>query len=79
MTSDPQTQTIPRVPAPQIAVCEPGVPAPGPEANVSPSESVQDMYEAGLAKLEALHDRWADALAEIRQAPVGDEPGILAA
>jgi hypothetical protein len=31
-------------------------------------ESVQQLYEAGLAKLHALHGRWAAALAEVREA-----------
>jgi hypothetical protein len=32
-------------------------------------ESVQHLYEAGLAKLDALHNRWAAAVKEMREAP----------
>ncbi len=62
--------------------------APAPEAEVAApehsteivsEESVEHIYEAGLAKLAALHDRWAAAMAEIRQAPSRGEPGEAAA
>ncbi len=50
-----------------------------PNADVTREKSVQHMYEAGLAKLDALHDRWTAAMAELRKAQVDDGPGELAA
>ncbi len=47
--------------------------------DVTPEESSQHLYEAGLAKLNALHDRWADALAEIRGAQTTSVPTEAAA
>ena len=122
VTSDAQTQSIPRVPATVAAVTDTRVAAPGgdadvtapapvaevaataagtgatapaPEAEVAVPEreseaaaasteiactdSVQHMYEVGLAKLEALHGRWAAATAEIREAAARHEPGAAAA
>jgi hypothetical protein len=55
------------------------VAAPGPSTEIGCEESVEHIYEAGLARLEALHDRWAAALAEIRQAPAGGEAWEAAA
>ena len=107
MSTDGQTQAIPRVPAAVAAVTDARAnPAPGGEAEVAAAEptretaapapdaevatpgpsteiarevSVERIYEAGLAKLEALHDRWAAAMAEVRQAPASGEPGEAAA
>ena len=53
--------------------------APKREAEVAGEQSVEHIYATGLAKLEALHDRWAAAMAEIRQAPASGEPGEAAA
>ncbi len=77
-----QTQAFLRVPTPVVAVREPEVAAydldEGDE--VAPrTESVQELYEAGLAKLEALNDRWTVAMAEIRQAQPSGEPQQVAA
>jgi hypothetical protein len=53
--------------------------APEPKVEVARTESVQEMYEAGLANLEALYARWAAAMAELRVAQASDEPGEAAA
>jgi hypothetical protein len=53
--------------------------APEHSTEIACEESVEHIYKTGLAKLEALHDRWGAAMAEIRQAPASDEPGELAA
>jgi hypothetical protein len=79
MSDDAQTEAIPRVPTPVVAAREPDVAQPEPAAEVARTESVQEMYEAGLAKLEALHDRWAAAMADIREAQGSGEQGEAAA
>ena len=85
MTTDAPTQAIPRVPTAVFAIHEPEVAAPDPEVEAEPeaevarTETVQEMYEAGLAKLDALHDRWAAAMAELREAQASGEPGEAAA
>ena len=89
VTTDTPTQAIVRVPTAVVAVREPEVAAPAPdpeveagaepEAEVARTETVQEMYEAGLAKLDALHDRWAAAMAEIRETPANDDPEEAAA
>jgi hypothetical protein len=97
VSTDAQTQAIPRVLAAVVAetdargvapASEAEVAVPEPEAEVTATEqnpeigceeSVEHYYEAGLAKLAALHDRWATAVAEIRQAPAAGEPGEAAA
>ena len=79
MPIDAQTQAIPRVPTPVVAVRDPEAAASQPEAEVARTESVQHMYEDGLAKLEALHDRWTAAVAEIREAQSTSEPEDAAA
>lgn len=77
--TDAQTQTILRVPTPMVVVREPEVAAPDLEGEVAQTtESVQEMYEAGMARLEALHDRWAAAIAEVRDAQASGEPGQAA-
>ena len=63
-----QTQAIPRVPSPVVAGVDTGVAAPEPVEAAYEEESVQYLYEAGLAKLHALHDRWAAAVTEVREA-----------
>jgi hypothetical protein len=106
MTTDAQTQAIPRVPAAilpvpgaQVATAEPDaeivdagpdavvaaaepdseIAAAEPRAEVPGGESVQHIYEAGLAKLDALHDRWTAAMAEVREAQVTGGPKNAAA
>ena len=83
MTTDAPTQAILRVPTAVVAVRDPEVAAPAPEAEprveVARTETVQEMYESGLAKLDALHDRWAAAMAELREAQASGEPGEAAA
>ena len=79
MTTDAQTQEIPRVPTPVLAVADAEVAAPEPEAEDDRTESVQEIYEAGLAKLDALHDRWAAAVAELHGAQASAEPRKAAA
>jgi hypothetical protein len=54
-------------------------PAPEPDAEIAGEKSVEHLYTTGLAKLEALHDRWAVAMAEIRKAPASDDPAEAAA
>jgi hypothetical protein len=114
VSTDAQTQSIPRVPATVTAVTNTRVAAPAPPAEVAaagpdteaaapataadravpepeaevgtpepstdiPCEaSVEHIYEASLAKLEALHDHWAAAMAEIRQTPASDQPEAAA-
>jgi hypothetical protein len=53
------------------------VTAPGSDRPITGAASIQEMYEAGLAKLDALHDRWAAAMADIREVTGG--PGQAAA
>ena len=80
MTTDAQTQAISRLPAAVLAVADGEVAvASESEAQDARTESVQEMYEAGLAKLDALHDRWAAAVAEIREAQPPGEPQEAAA
>ena len=107
VSTDAETQAIPRVPAAVAAVTDAQVvPAPGGDAEVAIAESaaqatapvpdaevaapepsteiarevsVEHIYEAGLAKLEALHDDWAAVMAESRQAPASGEPAEAAA
>jgi hypothetical protein len=55
------------------------VAATEPRTGTPSVETVEHMYEAGLAKLAVLHDRWAAAMAEIRQASASGEPGEAAA
>jgi len=78
MTPDAQTQAIPRVPTTVVAVRDSEV-APDPEAEDARTEWVQEMYEAALAKLDALHEPWAAAMAEILGAQESGEPGKAAA
>ena len=79
MTADAQTQAMPYVPTTVVAVCGPEVPAPDPEAKDARTDWAQEMYEEGLSKLNALHERWAAALAEIGEAQERREPGDAAA
>ena len=78
MTPDAQTQAIPGVPTTVVAVRDSEV-APDPEAEDARTEWVQEKYEAALAKLDALHDRWAAATADNREAQTSGEPGEAAA
>lgn len=79
MTDDAQAEAISSVPTPVIAAREPEVAQSGPKAEVARPESVEEMYEAALSKLAALHDRWAAALADIRDGHPGGETGEAAA
>jgi hypothetical protein len=92
MTTEAQTQEIPRVPPAVAAVpdADAAAGAAAPEAaaevaqelsdpEVAQELSVQEMYEAGLGKLAALHGHWAAAMAEIREAQATREPGEAAA
>jgi hypothetical protein len=79
MTDEAQTEAIPRVPTALATAGEPEVAQPDTEAADARTECVQEMYEAGLAKLNALHDRWGAAVAEIREAQAGNEPDVAAA
>jgi hypothetical protein len=55
------------------------VAAAGPEAEVAGEEPVQLVYEAAMARLNALHDGWAAAMVELREAQVDSGPGEAAA
>ena len=76
MSTGAETQALPRVQSRVVAGSDTEVAAPDPDAQVAApdpaeaadEESVQQLYEAGLAKLHALHDHWAAAVAEVREA-----------
>jgi hypothetical protein len=109
MSTDAQTQAIPRVaaaamprvsaavfaaphaeiaaPAPDAETAAPGrdteiaAPQPAaenaasaPDAEVAGEEPVQQVYEAAMARLNALHDSWAAAVVELREAQ--DDSGL---
>jgi hypothetical protein len=79
MTPDAQTQAMPTVPTTVVEIREAEVRAPDPGPADARTDWAQGMYEAGLAKLDALHDRWAAAVAEIRDARASSEPVEVAA
>ena len=79
VATDAQTQAIPLGSMTVVTVRAPEVAAPDAEAEDARTESAQEMYEAGLAKLHALHHRWAAAVAEIREGQPSGEPGEAAA
>ncbi len=87
MSIDTRTQAIPRAAAADFAVTNARVAGPQPDAAAASApdgtivgeESVEQMYEAGRARLAALHDRWATAMAEIRESQASSEPGATAA
>ena len=79
MTADAQTQAMPHVPTTVVAVPDAEIPAPDPEDHEARTDWAQEMYEAGLVKLNTLHDHWAAAVAEIREAQASSEPGEAAA
>ena len=70
----PGRDTEAAAPAPDARVV-----APEHSTEIACEQSVDHIYKTGLAKLEALHDRWAAAMAEIRQAPASGKPGEAAA
>ena len=78
VSTDAQTQTIPRVPAAVVAGAHADV-ATARRVEVTREESVQDIYEAGLAKLDALHDRWVAGIAQLHEAQAMNVPGEAAA
>jgi hypothetical protein len=77
VTDDAQTGAIPRVPTPVVAARGPEVAQPEPE--VARTKSVQEMHEAALSKMKALHDCWAAAMADIREVQPSGETGEAAA
>ena len=105
VSTDAQTQAIPRVPVADAAVArivpalggdakvaaaegaaetassapDADVTVPEPDAEVACEVSVEDIYEAGLSKLEALHGHWSAAMAEFRQVPARGDLGKAAA
>ena len=106
MSTDAQTQSIPRVSAEVIAApdtrtaapapdTEPAAPRPAAENAASPPDAevaaagsyaevagqapVQQVYEAAMARLNALHDSWAAAVVGLRDAQVDNGPGEAAA
>ena len=62
------------VSAPDAAVAD-----AGSGAEVAGEEPVQLVYEAAMARLNALHDSWAAAMVELREAQVDSGPGEAAA
>ena len=76
--TDTQTQALPRVPGAVVAASEADATTPVPGEDMQ-EKSVQHLYEAGLAKLDALHDRWVAATAEIRDAQAINAPEQAAA
>jgi hypothetical protein len=54
------------------------VAAAGSDAEVDGEEPVQQVYEAAMARLNALHDSWAAAMVELRESQV-DSGGEAAA
>jgi hypothetical protein len=68
MSTGAETQAIPRVPTADAGAL--GEVAPSELVAGSRDDSVQQLYEAGLTKLHTLHERWAAAVAEIREAQV---------
>jgi len=59
---------MPTVPTTVVEVREAEVRGPDPGPAAARTDWAQEMYEAGMAKLDALRDRWAAAVAEIRDA-----------
>lgn len=68
----PPAETAASVPGAQVA-------AAGSDTEGAGEEPVQQVYEAAMVRLNALHDRWAAAVVELREAQVGSEPGEAAA
>jgi hypothetical protein len=72
VSTDSRTQELSHLPPVIFAVdddeADVGADTPRP-IQVTGEESAQRMYEAGLAKLAALHDGWAAAIAELGKAP----------
>ncbi|HLM07871.1 MAG TPA: hypothetical protein VK402_22060 [Blastococcus sp.] len=68
-------------PAAENAASAPGaeVAAAGSDAEEAGEEPVQQVYEAAMARLNALHDRWAAAIVELCEAKVDTELGEAAA
>jgi hypothetical protein len=50
-----------------------------PDAEVAAESRVQQVYEAAMATLHALHDNWAVAMVELRGAQVDSGLGEAAA
>ena len=71
-TAEPTTEAAAPAPDAEVAALE-------PSTEIAREVSVEDIYEAGLAKLEALHHRWAAAMAEVRQSSASGELGQAAA
>lgn len=112
MSTDAQTQAIPRIsaaaiprvstaviaatdaeivtPAPAPAAesaatgrdtekAAPQAAASAPDVEVAGEKQVQQLYEAAMARLNALHDNWAAAIVELRETQVDSGPGEAAA
>ena len=78
VSTDTQMQAPPLLPAAVVAVSEANAVTPVPVEDMQ-EKSVQHLYEAGLAKLDALHDRWVAGIAEIRDAQAMNAPEQAAA
>ena len=79
--AEPAPKAAAQAPDTELTAPEPEaeVAAPGPSAELSGEKWIEHMYEAGLARLEGLHDGWAAVMAEIRQAPASGKPAEAAA
>jgi hypothetical protein len=86
----PDTETAARAPDTEMAAPQPAAEnaASAPDAEVAAARSdadvageapVQQVYEAAMAKLNALHDSWAAAMVDLRDAQVDSGPGEAAA
>ena len=79
VSTDTKTQALPRVPTAVVAVSEEAEAVAPVPVEAMQEESVQHLYEAGMAKLDALHDRWVAGTADIRDAQAMNAPEPAAA
>ena len=70
VSTDAKMPEHPVVPAAVVVAADAATPGP---VEVPSEMSVQHLYEAGLATLDALHDRWMAGIAELSQAPNAPE------
>jgi hypothetical protein len=75
----PDAETAAPGPDTKIAAPQPAAEnaASAPDAEVAAEEPVQQVYEAAMARLNALHDSWAAAIVELREAQVDSGLGKL--
>ena len=77
----PDTKTATSAPDTEIAAPQPAGEnaAAASDAEVAGEEPVQQVYEAAMARLNALHDSWAAAMVGLRDAQIDSGPGKAAA